>query len=57
MEGFLVFGVSCYVCIASFATIPLSELRGSRSHFAVLCQKYDRFCVGNVHIAWKGVVL
>ena len=51
VEGFLVFGVSCYVCTASFATIPSSELRGSRSHSAVLCREYDKFCFGNVHIA------
>ena len=57
VEDFLVFGVSCYVCTASLATVPLSELRGSRSHSVVLCQKCERFCVGNVYIAWKAVVL
>ena len=50
IEGFLVFGVLCYVCTASLATVPLSELKGSRSHSAVLCRKCDRFCVNNVHI-------
>ena len=57
VKGFLVFGVSCYVCTVSVATFALSELRDSRSQFAVLCWKCERFFGASVQIAWKVAVL
>ena len=57
VEGFLVFGVSYYVCTTSLATVSLSELRCSQNHSAVLYRECDRFYVGDVYITWKAVVL
>ena len=57
VEGFLVFGVSYYVCTISVARVSLRKLRGSRNPSAVLCRKYRRFCGASVQITWKAIVL
>ena len=57
VKGFLVSGVLCYVCTVPIATFALSELRDSRSHFAMLCRKCERFSGASIQIAWKAVVL
>ena len=57
IEGFLVFGISCYVCTVSVARVALRELRGSRSPSTVLYRKCGRFCDASVQITWKAAVL
>ena len=57
VEGFLVSGVSCYVCTVSVVRVVLRELRGSCSPSVVLCRKCGGYCGVSVQIIWKAVVL
>ena len=57
VEGFLVSGVSYYVCTVSVVRVVLRELRGSRSPSTVLCRKCGEYCGASVQITWKAVVL
>ena len=57
IEGFLVSGVSCYVCTVSVVGVALRERRGSCSSSTVLCRKCRRFCDASVQITWKAIVL